>query len=166
MGGTYPWWSYTACPVLSLFHVPSHSFQEDLILDISQHRDVADGSVFSLVFDYNLLRNGSDIVVFFFFFPATRDFTWQPWLFKYYQEWLGNYTSHIPQNSGMHLFRTHRLMGVHFLMWSQNWSSLTVGGALIVQSSNSCTQGVCHLPLMSLWPESVLKLCQIILKIL
>ena len=27
-------------------------------------------------------------------------------------EWLGNYTSHFPQDSGMHLVRSHRFMYV------------------------------------------------------
>jgi len=38
---------------------------------------------------------------------VTKDFTWLPWLFKYHQEWLGNYISQFPQDSGMHLVRIH-----------------------------------------------------------
>lgn len=53
------------CPVLPLFHVPSHSFQEYLILNISQQKDVADRSVFFLIVLHNLLKNGSDIAFFF-----------------------------------------------------------------------------------------------------
>lgn len=31
-------------------------------------------------------------------FPVTRGFTWQPWLFKYRAEWLGNSISSFPQD--------------------------------------------------------------------
>ena len=44
------------------------------------------------------------------FIPVTRDFTWLPWLFKYHLEWLGDYTSQFPQDSGMHLIGIHRLV--------------------------------------------------------
>jgi len=32
--------------------------------------------------------------------------------FKHYGEWLGNYISQFPQDSGMHLIRSHRFMYV------------------------------------------------------
>jgi len=134
MGGTYPWWSYTACPVLSLFHLPSHSFHEDRILDISQHSDVADGSVFSLVFDYNLLRNGSDIVVFFFFFQPlgtshdSHDFSDMMEVSLATTSASSFRTLECMSSSSIDLY-TFSLM-----RWSQTCSSLVEGGVLLPDS--------------------------------
>jgi len=36
-------------------------------------------------------------------FPVNRDFIWQPWLFKYDGEWLGNHISQFLQDPRMHI---------------------------------------------------------------
>jgi len=40
-------------------------------------------------------------------FPVTRGFIWQPWLFEYYGEWLGNYISQFLHNTEMHTIELH-----------------------------------------------------------
>jgi len=76
---------------LPVFHAPWHSFQENLIPDLPQHRGEADMLVVSWVILSTLLKNEYDIA----FFPVTRDFTWLSGLFKYHRECLGNYTNFI-----------------------------------------------------------------------
>lgn len=46
------------------------------------------------------------------FFPITSDFTWLSLLLKYLWEWLGNYISQFPQDSSVHLIKTHRFTDV------------------------------------------------------
>jgi len=69
----------------------------------------------------NFLKNGHNISL----VPVTRQsFPWLPWLFKCHGEWFGNYINWFPQNSGMHLVRSHRLMCMfRFLRWSWTWLS-------------------------------------------
>lgn len=43
-------------------------------------------------------------------FPVIAQFTWMPWLLKYHGEWVGNYISQFPQDSGMPLIGSHRVM--------------------------------------------------------
>ena len=91
---------------LTFFYVPYHSFQDDLLCGLSQHRGEADRSVVPWIILSTLLKNGCDGT----FFLATRDFIWQPWIFKYHQEYFGTYIDQFSQDFGMHLIKTHRFM--------------------------------------------------------
>jgi len=59
---------------LPVFHVPQHSFQEDLPHHLAWHRGEADRSPVSRVILSTLLKNGCDVA----FFSVTRDLTCPP----------------------------------------------------------------------------------------
>ena len=41
-----------------IFHVPWHSFQEDLLYDLARHRGETDGPVVPRVFPFTVFKNG------------------------------------------------------------------------------------------------------------
>lgn len=51
------------------------------------------------------LKNGSHVSL----FPVTEGFTWQPWLFEYGGECLGNHVSQFFQDPGTRIIGTHKL---------------------------------------------------------
>lgn len=54
------------------------------------------------------LKIGSDISL----FQLITDITWQPWLFRYDGEYLGNHINQFLQDLGMHVFSPHRFVHI------------------------------------------------------
>ena len=79
-----------------------------LVLGLPGVREGCTSTVDARVLLSTLYKNGHCVSL----LPVMRHFVWLPWPFKYHGECLGNDISQFPQNSGMHLVRSHRLMHI------------------------------------------------------
>lgn len=110
IGMIFPWWSHAGC-----LGSPAHpssaitSFHKDLFHDIPRHRGDVHQSVVPQVFLSIFLKNRSDIS----FFPVTRDFAWQPSIFKY--DGAGWHIGQFLPDPEMHIIQPHRLVHIQVL---------------------------------------------------
>lgn len=105
------WFALGVLGVLDRFFIlcmPQHSFQDDLLHDLPRHRREAHWPGVPWVFLFSFLKNRSDV----YFFPSTRDFTWQPRLFKYDVEWFVSHISQFLQHPGVHIIQSHRFVHI------------------------------------------------------
>ena len=77
----------TVTNYLLTFHVPEHSFQEDLLHDLSKDRGETDWSLVLWVFLFPLFKNGGWVSP----FPVSGTLTGLPGLFRYDGEWPGHF---------------------------------------------------------------------------
>lgn len=131
-GMTCLWWSHVGC----LKSLPClHVFSQDLFHALSEYWGKADLSVVSRVLLYPFFINGCNSHSL-----QSGDLVLLPWLFKYNEECLDNYTGQFPQNSGIHL------IGSYWLVSSQVVSNLVLFHSNTLQPLFPWSIWVCPIP--------------------
>jgi len=115
-----------------LFHIPDHSFQEDLLLDVPWYRGKTERLVFPWVLLSTFLKN-----------CVTLPFFQSPGISPDCHNFSNIIESGLVTTSPNSL---QTLGCIRFLRWLWTCSSITAGGTLLLQSPpfNPPTEGVCE----------------------
>jgi len=113
LGMTFPWWRCAGClgshahSSCDQAHHPGGSLLHNLPRQRGEtHWPIVPRVIFAL-----FLINGNDVTL----PPVTWDLTWQPQLFKYDGEQLGNHFTQLPQNPGKYVIWLYRLVCIQSL---------------------------------------------------